>query len=473
MKSMKRIVSVVLLVVMLFAFAACGGNEENPSGTSTGDYDFDGATITIYCDENTGSGDDNENFLSYASSSVEAETLQERIAQMEEDYNCTIEVTTVATDIEKQVSSLIASNSKGSVDIIFARSYYLRKWGNADYLVDVNEYSDIVDYTDSFRWGTKNTLELLTCNGKMIGVTPACFVDQLPPFYYVIVSNDKLVMDAGFLDPNVYLEEGTWNRDTFIQMIDECTDASRGIYGLDTGVETFLTLSMLSNGAKIYDETTGRTGFRGTAAVNGLSWGVDVLNNHSASIYLNDDFHEMLYAGNAALGTCDAVETSKTVAKNTSISDSTNNTGFSILNFPYGPDVSEEDEANVACGYISTTLNALCIPIIASDVEMSAVVMETLFRPLDIYPDFESLKAYYKNSIYWDDNDVELIYSLAEKAEYNYWVEGFSNVLDTIANNAMTNGANAALESVVNTIDNMLTQNGIIENKEGFATYWE
>ena len=27
-----------------------------------------------------------------------------------------------------------------------------------------------------------------------------------------------------------------------------------------------------------------------------------------------DDFHEMLYAGNAALGTCDAVETSKTVA---------------------------------------------------------------------------------------------------------------------------------------------------------------
>ena len=143
------------------------------------------------------------------------------------------------------------------------------------------------------------------------------------------------------------------------------------------------------------------------------------------------------------------------------------------MNFPYGPDVSEEDEANVACGYISTTLNALCIPIIASDVEMSAVVMETLFRPLDIYPDFESLKAYYKNSIYWDDNDVELIYSLAEKAEYNYWVEGFSNVLDTIANNAMTNGANAALESVVNTIDNMLTQNGIIENKEGFATYWE
>ena len=72
MKSMKRIVSVVLLVVMLFAFAACGGNEENPSGTSTGDYDFDGATITIYCDENTGSGDDNENFLSYASSSVAA-----------------------------------------------------------------------------------------------------------------------------------------------------------------------------------------------------------------------------------------------------------------------------------------------------------------------------------------------------------------------------------------------------------------
>lgn len=467
-------VSVVLLAAMLFALTACNGDNKPGDGDSAGEYDFGGATITIYCDENTGSGDNNEYYLSYETSSAEAETLKARVEQMQKDYNCKIEIKTVPTDIEKQVSSLIASTSKGAVDIIFARSYYLRKWGNAEYLVDVMDYADIVDYTDSFRWGTKNTLELLTCKGKLIGVTPACFINQLPPFYYVVVANDKLVTNSGFLDPNVYLEEGTWNRDTFVEMIEECTDTSRGIYGLDTGLETFLTLSMLSNGAKLYDENTGKTGFRGSAAVNGLDWGLSVLKSHTnGEIYINQDYHEKFFEGNAALGTVDAVSTSTTVAKNTSISDSSNNTGFSILNFPYGPDVSEADEANVACGYISTTLNALCIPTIASDVEASAVVMETLFRPTDLYPDIDSLKNYYKNSIYWDDADVDLIYSLAEKAEYNYWVEGFAGILDDIAESAYTNGANAALSSCVDAIDNILVKNGIIENKEGFATYWE
>lgn len=66
----------------------------------------------------------------------------------------------------------------------------------------------------------------------MIGVHSRLFVDQLPPFYYVIVSNDNLLWNAGFLDPNVYLEEGTWNRDTFIQMIDECTEQAEVFTGL-------------------------------------------------------------------------------------------------------------------------------------------------------------------------------------------------------------------------------------------------
>ena len=180
--ALKRIVSVFLILIMLFAFTACNKNPEKPEDGG-GDYDFGGATITIYCDENTGDSGDNTIYLSKNSTSSEAETLKARVAEIEENYNCKIEIRTVASDIEKQVSSLIASNSKGSVDLIFARSYYLRKWGNADYLVDVNDYSDIVDYTDSFRWGTKNTLELLTCNGKIIGVTPACFVDKIHPFY--------------------------------------------------------------------------------------------------------------------------------------------------------------------------------------------------------------------------------------------------------------------------------------------------
>lgn len=468
MKALKRIISVGILSAMLFAFAACGKTQNNPGGGNAADYDFDGATIDIYCDENTGDPGDGSIVLSYNSTSAEADALRKRISELEQNYNCTIKITPVLSDIEKQVSSLVASNSKGEIDLIFARSYYLRKWGNADYLVDVMDYADTVDYTDSFRWGTKNTLELLTCKGKLIGVTPACFVDQLPPFYYVLVANDNIVERAGFSNPNVYLEEGTWNRDTFADMVRECTDASTGVYGLDTGRETFLTLAMLSNGATLYDPETGVTGYRSSAAARGLDWGVQFLRDHASEIYDNAEYHEKLYEGNAALGTVDAVSTSNKVANNNEIADSQSK-GFSILNFPYGPDADE----NTACGYISTTLNALCIPIIASDVEASAVVMEYLFSPMDLYPDFESLKSYYKNNIYWDDNDVELIFSLAEKAEYNYWVEGMSSIFENIAESAYVNGAQTALSASVDAIDNVLKTGNVITNKEGFETYWD
>lgn len=451
---------------MVFSLVACGENN-NQTDSGDGEYDFDGQTITIYCDENTGGTDSDNVYLSYDSTTKEAETLKERVAQIESEYNCKIEIKSVPTDIEKQISSLVASNSKGSVDIIFARSYYLRKWGNADYLVDIGEHSDVIDYTDSFRWGTKSTLELLTCNGKLIGVTPACFRDQLPPFYYVVVSNDKLVTNAGFYQPSVYLEEGTWDRDMFTKIVEECTDSAKDIYGLDTGLETFLTLSMLSNGATLYDETTGKTGFRGSNVANGLDWGVNFLKSHTSQVFLNDDYHEKFYAGNAALGTADAVSTSNKIAANTNLSDSS--MGFTILNFPKGPDADE----NTALGYISTTLNALCIPTIATDSEASAIVMEKLFEPMDEYQTLEDLKNYYRTQIYWNDSDVDLIYSLAENAEYNYWVEGMSSVLENIASSAYASGANSALASSLDVIDSIITKNGVIENKEGFATYWE
>ena len=466
LKAFKRIAAIVLLLAMVFSLAACGEKKNENTG-GEGEYDFDGQTITIYCDENTGGTDDDNFYLSYNATTAEAETLKARVEQIQKDYNCKIEIKTVPTDIEKQISSLIASNSKGSVDIIFARSYYLRKWGNADYLVDIGDVSDVIDYTDSFRWGTKSTLELLTCNGKLIGVTPACFRDQLPPFYYVIVSNDKLVTNAGFYKPSVYLEEGTWDRDMFTKIVEECTDSSKDVYGLDTGLETFLTLSMLSNGAKLYDETTGKTGFRGLNVANGLDWGVNFLKSHTSQVFLNDDYHEKFYAGNAALGTADAVSTSNKIAANTSLSGSS--MGFTLLNFPKGPDATDD----TALGYISTTLNALCIPTIATDPEASAVVMEKLFEPMDAYKTFDDLKNYYKTQIYWNDSDVELIYSLADKAEYNYWVEGMATVLENIASSAYSNGANAALSSSLGVIDSLLTKNGIIENKKGFATYWD
>ena len=56
MKAFKRIAATVLLLAMVFSLVACGEKPNNNTG-GDGEYDFDGQTITIYCDENTGGSD--------------------------------------------------------------------------------------------------------------------------------------------------------------------------------------------------------------------------------------------------------------------------------------------------------------------------------------------------------------------------------------------------------------------------------
>lgn len=457
MKKTFKLSALALISLIFPIFTIACDSSEAQSTEKELNYDFSSEEIIIVCDENN-----SDDFLYFSYDSVEAEELLRRKSEIEEKYGCKITVSNVENDVESFVSSKIASNSKSDIDIIMAFSYYIRRWAGAGYLYDIADYSDIIDYTDSFRWGTKNDLEALAVNGKIYGLLPACFPDNLRSFFYVITTNNQLMKDAGYGDMSVYQEEGTWSREKFEEFIANCSQIDKGIYSLDTGLESFLTTCIYSGGGTIYDSDTGKSGLNNQGVTDSLAWGKGILENYSQQIYLHDDFRDMFLTGYAAMATADSSSITETISKNENIGE------FSVLPFPK----SENANENTATGYIHSYKHILAIPKIAGDIEASAVVISELFKPLSTMSNSEAIRQYYKQNVFWSDKDVEILFEESEKAEYSYWQEGFHNVLTTIANSTMSSTPAAAIQSSIPTAEHII-ENTIKENKEGVELYFE
>ena len=68
-------------------------------------------------------------------------------------------------------------------DVLYIDALPFRNLAAGGFLMDLNIYSHIIDVNDSFRWGTKNILEICAANGHLYGVTPASWVDKMAPYY--------------------------------------------------------------------------------------------------------------------------------------------------------------------------------------------------------------------------------------------------------------------------------------------------
>ena len=468
---MKKYIALLLaLVFALSVFTACGGDGEDkkpddgkkPDDQQTEKIDYKGAEINIFLDPDQRT-EDETGFLWYEMDNVVAEELTARKAQLEKDYNCKIVFNYDDDDVGGYITSRAATNQTGSVDLIMSISYYFRQWAKADLLVPIDEYKDIVDYKDSFRYGTKNLLELACVNGKIYGVNPYSWPDALPNCNYIIVANNKLMSETGYSDLSVYQEEGKFTRAVFEEMVKNCAQLDREIYSLDTGIETLMTEAWVSDGGRVMDPATNGIGITAPNVAESIDWAKNLMLANKDNIYLNDDKREMFKEGKAALTTGDPSFITTKVAHNDKIKE------FTVLPFPKGPNADE----NTATGYIATAKHQISIPKIAEDVEMSATILRDLYAPLKNIPDEAALKKYYRDSVFYTDKDLEIMFDEMAKYEYNYWMEGFSWLHSTVAEESWDGmGTAASIESHKGEAWQLLGEGNVAINKAGFATYW-
>jgi|CZCB01.1.fsa_nt_gi multiple sugar transport system substrate-binding protein len=242
---MKRILSVLLIIVMAVSLlSACGGTQapaqpEGPGASvapQTGSSGKPTITIAIWGDENR------------------KKTFEELFAAFEEANNCDVVVNLVAYQdyATKLATQLAAGNAPDVVWLADGMEAQFLQSGN---LVDISSYvkndSDY-NYPDLY----ESAMAAITDGDAVYGI-PFSFGPR------VIYVNKTLFDKAGVKSPSEYVAEGKWTYEAMYDLARQMTDISRGQYGLklwDTSSATNYVYAfydlVLAYGADYFNQDT-------------------------------------------------------------------------------------------------------------------------------------------------------------------------------------------------------------------------
>ncbi len=253
----KRGLAVLLAATMTLGLAGCGGSgdsgkDSSESGGSTSsasdaEYDFGGRVFRIgsYYDMTP---DPESNAVNAA--------LSERIAYVEENYNCTIEFVDLGEDyVDDYTTSVLAGDPVCDIGYAITTTVLptLIEGGIAYPISDLG----VIDFED-YKW-RQDVVEAGYYKGKnyTLGITD-------PEIRYGIFWNKTLFDEYGLTDLYELYENDEWNWDTFLEIcqkanIDTDNDGTIDIYGLNVR-ENLGWCYLYSNEAYIAEKTeTGMT----------------------------------------------------------------------------------------------------------------------------------------------------------------------------------------------------------------------
>ncbi|NLU32124.1 MAG: sugar ABC transporter substrate-binding protein [Clostridiaceae bacterium] len=216
---MKKILSVLLIVVLAAGLlVACGGSQapsqtQSPGATNApetkspdqGSSEKVTLTIAIWGDENR------------------KKTFEELFTGFEQKYNCDVVVNLVAYQdyATKLATQLTAGNAP---DVVWLADGMERQFLESGNLVDISSYvknDPDYNYADFY----ETAMSAITDGDKVFGI-PFSFGPR------VVYVNKTLFEKAGVKLPSEYLAEGKWTYETMYELARKLTDKSKGQYGL-------------------------------------------------------------------------------------------------------------------------------------------------------------------------------------------------------------------------------------------------
>ena len=465
---MKRIFSFLSVIVFSFIMlSACGGNDLDKEISYDIIKDLEGIDFVIW------QGSAISNVFMYKENTTLADDALERIDYIEQVFNCDVIIEMGGDDAElnKKVLALMAVGD-GSCDAFVARSHLLRPIGNAQGLVPMEDVEHIMDFHDRQKWGELNAQELMMCKGTLYGLIPVAWPDMFPEVYYMLITNNEIIKNHGGIDPREYIETKTWNRDTFEKSIQDYTylgaSENETIYGISAAPMHLVRMALLGNGVEYVvsnGEGSYKSGFDTDEAIEGLTWLQNLLKNNKECFVLggkNGDDVWSSFSTPFKESRASMYLTNSRIFFNEvtfEIKD------FAVLPFPTGP---SGEYGKWPAAYEST--QAVAIPIFAEDIDVSAMVLDEMFKPLNKYPDYESLMSRYKNQVFDDQRDIDMMMSIGNNARYSYWIEGGDGALWNISNNYLNGSPANLIKSHIGTMKKTIDE-AILPNDQNMDRY--
>ena len=467
MKLARRLLSVLLALLMVFALVACGGDtkpsdgvdknpdkppvsdgDKGPDIPETGDFEPPERPV----DETTGKNyiiiqhSEIENPFGYSQDSNMGLQVSDRVNEVCETYGCTIEFSQMAYEDSFASQLQAAMFAENSGDLVFAnKNAMLRRalgtGGSSSLMQDLLQVDHIINFWDANKWGTLTARESMMAGGTFYGVSPALWVDCTPLPYYQVVYNKDLVELAGATDPQEYWENEEWDRDAMVDVITETTDESSGIWGM-TATDyhmvraTFLaTGKLLVNIEKINSDGTAEwtNGLTSGESAEALTWLKQTLAanvkcfNNGSSTWTTWESHIPFNEGLCTMAMTRPIDIFSYV-----VVEGPSNFGITTW---------AGDEANNLTGYYEQVYS-VAIPLFAQNIEHSAYLMYDLFEGLEGIESYDDVLAYYGDTYFNTDLDLTCLVREGATLQYSYWPnEGIDGIWTDLASGLMSSSS--------------------------------
>jgi ABC-type glycerol-3-phosphate transport system substrate-binding protein len=433
---MKKIIRIAsLLIAAVFVFSACQAAEPEIIPEYADDVD---TTVNLGGFKLkwgfAKSGSKEENVFGYIPGTAFADLALERKKNIETNNNCTIEMTYSDFGTIGSAVQTSAMSGESIYDIATDESFVFVQYMRAGYLSGL---SNLIDVTNTEKWGTPNMLQSLMWDNNLYGVVPYAWPDLLyTSFGYPIIVNENLISQYGHDDPREFVEANTWTWDKFEEVLHEYThqEGDYTVYGMATHGAYFAMMMFLSNGVALSDYSNGEVvcGAYTDPGFAALERAQLIHRETCRDCFHPDENTSNVVTnfknGNSVLLTTNAYEI---LGHSSSIMYVMDNVG--ILPYPLGPNATP----GVYKGYHESMLYSTSIPVNAKDPETAAFILSEMYEPFDEYKTKDDIIEYMATQTFFDIRDARVYANMLENNEYGFFLEGARSLIEeSVASNS-------------------------------------
>ena len=445
---MKRLISLLLVLIVSFSLASCAAETEtvpeyDMSHEDTA-VDLKGQVIKMaFGSLNYFEGENST--LTFTKNTDLGDLALKRVRDVESKYNCKFDF------IFKDGCGGIAYNNavagSYSYDIVSDESYGLVSYMRASAFADLIGLESI-DVFDEYKWGNKYMRVSTMWDGHIFGLLPAALPLRLGISINDLVVNEDQIAQINETDPRDYYENGQWNWDTIGYCIENYAHANpmtnEPVTALSAGFGPFSKELAMSNGVDFFyfnDDGTFTLGYFSQPALDAYNQAFEWFFGATAdNIYTGGSWDSMMRRvvnGETVLGYISGWQLLSTTD---SLAFHIDN--FGLLPMPVGPNAKSQNDFRTS---YSSALFTICIPITAQDPEISALLLDRLYEPFDGLDTDEAMLDYLQKNYFGDRRDAQFYIDMTrdDHVYYHDSLHGMSTMFDQFPSNGIAKGVSS------------------------------
>ena len=463
MRIMRKLVLFALACV--FVLSACTAAEEEivPEFNllDNGVTDFEGKEFVVAQEQQ----EDPDVIYYYTPDSLYYDLVKAHISKIEKEHNLKLNFTMQygnESTFSNQIMSGIFSGIKVTDFVLLRGSNLNMQLAQAGVFYPISNVPDIIDLSNSAKYGPINILECCMANGEVYGVIPNYWPLKSNDgnMGVLVMINENIIARYGLDDPRDMYEQNTWKLSAFenLMPVYHINDGTNEIKALTANTRDlargFLAAYRIGN---IY-EKDGEilSSIENPDLVDAINWGLNFISAYKDDYTLRDDWN---YSQNLAAG-----ESTLAFGETSYLLDLArigDNYGF--VPFPVADKYDCKDIQMTFSTYPTFSIFGG-----VDNPEDCARLIDILFEEIDGVTKEQMIDSLFR-TMFFDERDARLYTELYKNGVYDYFGIG-GNLQQKIETSYTGRAAQEVINSVAESLDKIFVEK-ILPNYEGMQRY--